>query len=171
MRSLDDCFKSLLREEHLDDFDRLLFPREWDEVPLVSRYSRMKFLNGFDIEKRCCILTKYAVLHLDRILRFVIDNDRRVFVMVSVTNWEDLRAAEPDPVMPCFWISTDPGRDLGGFHTKPGSGDEAQSVSKWLKSSNLLETHEVLESITPSDDEILRRVYIRHKSMNRRWNP
>src|SRR5215213_2623952 len=126
MKSYDENFRHLLREEGLDDFEGVLVPREWDEVPFVSRFSRIDFLGNADAECKSSILVRQAVKHLDRLLSFIIDSHRNVFVMVSVVDWENLESSEPDPVIPCLWISTNPERDLVTFRVKPGVSRESE---------------------------------------------
>jgi hypothetical protein len=59
----------LIREEGLDDLEMLLTPREWDEVPFVSRLDRIAFLSGMDSTEKSRVLVVNAVKYLDRIVR------------------------------------------------------------------------------------------------------
>src|SRR5579859_2782204 len=94
----DRQIERLIRAEGLDDLEALLVPREWDEVPFVSRLPRLAFLDGVDVQEKSRILVVAAVKHLDRIRSFVEEKGRReVVVMVSVTDWDYLTASEPKP--------------------------------------------------------------------------
>ena len=162
---MDRQIELLIREEGLDDLERLLTPREWDEVPLVSRLARIAFLSHEDVSERSRVLVTNAVRYLDRILAFAKDTGRDdVVVLVSVTDWEDLHSADPDPVIPNFWISTHPQTDLTAFRLRHGSSEEASLVSEWLRSADLLSTHEVFDAAEPVTDPELRRVYVAERA-------
>lgn len=161
MKSMSERMASLISEEGLDDFDALTIPREWDEVPLVSRLERIAFLSGMDVLEKSKILLVYAVKHLGRVLNFLARERRTdVLLMVSVVNWEDLAAADPDPVIPNFWISTDARRDLSTFRLRAGNTPEALLVKSWLASDAVAATYEVLDPAVPSLDPELQRVYV-----------
>jgi hypothetical protein len=166
-QSLDQKFEDLIHQENLDDFERLLAPRELDEVPLASRIHRIKFLSVYSLDQQCLLLLRYATLHLDKVLGFIVAQHRRAYVMLSVLGWEYFQLPNPEPVRPSFWISTSPVRQLGSFRTRAGTSSQAKLVSRWLEASNLLGEHEVLE--TGADADPL-RVYVRHKYVNDRWN-
>jgi hypothetical protein len=161
MEGWERHFEQLIREEQLDDIEKLLTPREWDEVPWVSRLRRIDFLAGLDAREKSRVLLVSAVKHLERIVDFARANHRTdVVVMVSLLDWEDFRAQEPEPVIPNFWICTNVERDLARFRLRPGVSDEAQYAMAWLRSADLLQTHEVFDNSEPVKDPHLRRVYI-----------
>lgn len=161
MRIRDKQFEHLIHGEGLDDIETLLTPREWDEVPFVSRLSRIEFLSSLDAREKSRILVVNAVKYLECILNFA---DRRkrddVVVMVSVINWEDLQATDPDPVIPNFWISTNAQRDLAKFRLRPSFTKEGNLVREWLNSENLLQAYEVFDAVEAATDPELQRVYI-----------
>lgn len=153
--------RELLREEGLDDIDSLLTPREWDEVPLASRLSRLAFMAHLDVREQSRILVSAAVNHLDTILGFVAKSPRPdAVVMLSIFDWEELDSSELAPVVPNFWISTNPGRDLVKFRLQLGSTIEARELRSWLENASLHVEHEVFESASLSPDPELRRLYI-----------
>jgi hypothetical protein len=161
MRTLDKQIERLIRTERLDNFERLLTPREWDEVPFVSRLARIEFLSYLDVQERSRVLVASAVKLLDRILDFAEAAGRaEVVVLVSAMNWDDLYAVNPDPIIPKFWICTNVQRDLTNFRLVPGTSKEALLVAYWLRSSDLLQSHEVFEEAELEVDPELRRVYV-----------
>jgi hypothetical protein len=161
MEGLERHFERLIREERLDDIEKLLTPREWDEVPLVSRLRRIDFLAGLDAREKSRVLLVRAVKHLERMGEFARAHHRTdVVVMVSVLDWEEFRAEEPEPVIPNFWICTNVERDLARFRLRPGVSDEAHHAMEWLRSAELLHAHEVFDNSEPVRDPHLRRVYI-----------
>jgi hypothetical protein len=165
---MNDQMEKLIREEGLDDLDRLLTPREWDEVPLVSRLDRIAFLADMDVREKSRALVTCAVEYLDRVEVFANAHDRDdVVVMVSVVNWEDLDAADPDPVIPNFWISTHVERDLGTFRLRAAVSEKAVLVAAWLRSEDLLRTHEVFDSVDAVTDPELFRVYIARRASSK----
>src|SRR5690554_6061947 len=99
MKDVEKGIERLIRREGLDDLDSLLTPREWDEVPLVSRWARLGFLEGLSIEEKSEVLVAAATRYLGRVRDFV-EQERRadVVIIVSVTNWESWRSHDPDPL-------------------------------------------------------------------------
>lgn len=160
MVDIEEGIRRLIVKEELDDLDKLLAPRECDEVPFVSRFSRIKFLEPADALTKSRILVVHALKHLDRVSRFRDEHRKEVFVMLSITQWDNLTTdiEEQEPVIPCFWISTDPGRDLVSFRMKPGVSRESKMVLDWLDAERLLVDHEVFDSATPTLD--VPRVYV-----------
>lgn len=150
--------KRLLIAEGLDDLDQLLVDRAWDEVPFVSRYARLAFLRGADVDTRCRLLVAHATRHLDEVLRHRDLHRPEVLVMLSVSRWDNLQESPPDPVVPCFWISTQPARDLVSFRLTPGAQPAAARVAAWLDAEGLLAEHEVFDNRTP--DPSFERVYV-----------
>lgn len=150
--------KRLIAQEHLGDLDKLLIDRAWDEVPFVSRFSRLKFLGGADALTKSRVLVVHAVRHLDEVLRFRDAHRPGVFVMMSITHWDNLNDDEGDPLVPCFWISTQPERDLVTFRMKPAASAEAKLVSGWLDAAGLLADHEVLDGAVRNAE--IPRVYV-----------
>lgn len=158
----------LVHEEGLDDLERLLTPREWDEVPLVSRLARISFLADLDVREKSRILVVSAVAYLDRILAFANARNREdVVVMVSVLNWDDLDATEPESVRPKFWICTNVERDLSAFRLRPAASKEGSMVTAWLRSADLLGSHEVFDLAEADTEPELRRVYISQREIPR----
>ncbi len=165
MKSIDEHIVDLINDEQLNDFDSLITPRELDEVPFVSRLSRIGFLNSLDVEAKSRVLVVNAVKYLDRLLNFIKTARRTdVLAMVSVVNWEDLVADQPDPVIPNFWICTNVQRDLATFRLKPAASDEARLVSSWLIAETLLQDHEVFDAAHVVTDPELRRVYVARRN-------
>lgn len=161
MMDLEKGMERLIRREGLDDLDSLLTPREWDEVPLVSQWSQLKFLEGMSIEEKSEVLVVAATRYLGRILEYVAEKERTdVVVLVSVMNWDMWKSTEPDPLDPNFWISTHPERDLVRFRLRHGSSQEARVVAGWLKKARLLPEYVVLDSSEPWLDPVLQRVYV-----------
>ena len=161
MRKIDQEFDRLIRKEKLDDIGALLVPREWDEVPLVSRVQRIDFLGELDAKEKSRLLLIRAVGHLRRILAFAEEHKRKdLVVMISIADWGNLDADEPEPVIPNFWICTHPARDLVQFRLKPGASENARRAIEWLGSADLLDGHEVLENVVLEEDPDLRRVYV-----------
>jgi hypothetical protein len=161
MTDIPERMRLVLREEGLDDLAAVLAPREWDEVPLVSRLSQLAFMRGLSVSEQTRILVKCAVTHLDEVLRFVATSPNpNTVVMISIFDWEELVSSEPTPVVPNFWISTDPARDLANFRLQVGSTREARELRSWLANDGLDADFEVFESRTLASDPSLRRSYI-----------
>jgi hypothetical protein len=158
----------LLLKEGLDDLDRLLVPREWDEVPLASRRKRLDFLSHLDVMEQSRILVVAATEHLDRLVSHADDRQVRDAVfLVSILDWEDLNAPEPEAVIPNFWISADPAKDLRTFRLRPGQSAESSMLTAWLASEDLLRTHEVFDNAIIDPDPTLRRVYVGQRGSSR----
>src|SRR6266540_6437475 len=103
MKSIDEHIVDLINDEQLNDFDSLITPRELDEVPFVSRLSRIGFLNSLDVEAKSRVLVVNAVKYLDRLLNFIKTARRTdVLAIVSVVNWVNLLADKPDPLISYF---------------------------------------------------------------------
>ncbi len=161
MINIEDKLDRLTHVERLDDIKTLLTPRELDEVPFVSRLQRIDFLAPLDAHEKTRLLLIASLRHLRRVLMFAETNNRTdVVAMLSIANWEDLRSANPDPLIPNFWICTNVARDLARFRLKPGASGDARQTSDWLRSADLLESHEVLEAVEVARDPDLRRVYV-----------
>jgi hypothetical protein len=160
MKGVEQGIRRLIVQEKLDDFEQLLTPREWDEVPFFSRSKRIGFLDPADSVTKSRVLVVHALKHLDRVLKYRDEHRPEVFVMISVTNWEDLFSKTEDegPVIPHFWISTDPTRDLASFRMKPGVSREARMVSDWLDTAGLLADHQVFDGVVTTPD--VARVYV-----------
>jgi hypothetical protein len=159
---LEEQFRTLRAAEQLDDLEKLLLPRHWDEVPFVSRLSRVSFLSSLDPREQSRLLTVHAARHLLSILKKA---ERMTaptpLVMLSVVGWPDL--AESDPVIPNYWITWDGANDLAGFRLVAAHRWQALLVAEWLSSDDVLELFDVLESSAEPADPDLYRVYIVRK--------
>jgi hypothetical protein len=161
MSRLDDQFSHLIQTEGLGVIKRLLTPRQLDEVPLVSRLARIDFLANRDVYEKSRLLLIVALRHLANIIASKEANERAgIVVVISIPNWHDLRSTDPEPVIPRFWICTNPARDLAIFRLKPGTSEEARQAVEWLRSADLLESHDVFDPVKASTDPDLRRVYV-----------
>ncbi len=161
MVNISQKIESVIRREGLDDLGLLLTPRELDEVPLVSRLHRLDFMSSYTAEEQSRVLVVAAAQQLEKILAYAARENRvDVVAMVSVLNWEDLESEPAAPVIPNFWICTNPTRDLRQFRMKPGTSPEAHKVQDWLTSAGLNEQDDVLDSQHPPSEESLRRVYV-----------
>jgi hypothetical protein len=158
----------LLLDEGLNDLDRLLVPREWDEVPFASRRPRLAFLSHLGVMEQSRVLVVAATEHLDRLIAHADSRGRCDDVLlVSILDWSDLTAPEPEAVIPNFWISTDPARDLRAFRLRPSKSIEAAMLEEWLASADLLRSHEVFDNAIPESDPALRRIYIGQRTSPR----
>jgi hypothetical protein len=161
MTMMDDHIRRLIQEEKLDDLERFLHPREWDEVPFFSRLRKISFLSGLAVLEKSRILVINAVQHLDRILAHAQAHRRDdVVLMLSLLNWDDSKSIDTQPVQSNFWLSTDATRDLKYFHLRAGASKESRQVIEWLRAADLLGTHEVCDNSLPMVDPYLRRVYV-----------
>jgi hypothetical protein len=132
-RNLEESLGLLLREEGLDRFDELLCERTWDEVPLWSRTSRLQFLSGMSPVEQSGVLVRAAVAHLGRIYDWVLHHPERssTLLLVSVTSWDDLEDTEPMPVVPCFWISSNPD-EFANIRFRTARSERGLMVKDWL---------------------------------------
>jgi hypothetical protein len=151
--------RKLIHREKLDDFARLLEPRELDEVPLVSRYKHIEFLSPLSAVDKTEALTVCAARYLAEIVEHV-DPQRRsnTVIMVSITRWEDLDDSAPEPALPNFWICGDKKRDLGQFRLAIGHSSRAQLVMEWLRHDGLDGRFAVYDSVSLGDKN--GRVYL-----------
>jgi len=151
--------QKLIVREKLDDFARLLEPRELDEVPLVSRYKHIQFLSRLSAVEKAEVLTVWAARYLIEVADHV-DPQRRsnTVIMVSIIRWEDLDDSMPEPPLPNFWICSDKKRDLASFGLTVGHSSRAQLVMMWLRNEGLDGRFAVYESASTEGDS--KRVYI-----------
>ena len=151
--------RKLVHREKLDDFARLLEPREIDEVPLVSRYKHIGFLSSLSAVEKSEVLTVWAARYLAEVVGHV-DPQRRsnTVIMVSITRWEDLDDLVPEPALPNFWICGDKRRDLATFRLTAGCSPRAQLVLKWLRTEGLDGTVVVYDPVSPGGKN--ERVYV-----------
>jgi hypothetical protein len=165
MSAFDEQFRRLVQTEGLDNLEKLLTPRELDEVPLVSRLARIDFLADHNAHEKSRLLLVAALRHFRKVLTFKEANNRAdAVVMISLPNWEDLHSKDPEPVIPRFWVCTNVARDLASFRLKPGVSVEARQVIDWLRSVDLLESYEVFDPVEASLDPDFRRVYVARRS-------
>jgi hypothetical protein len=151
----------LIAEEGLDDLETLLCPREWDEVPLVSRTDRLGFMLELTALEQSRVLVVAAARYLENINAYATAHGRSdILVMVSVLDWEDLESPCPEPVAPNFWISTDVNRDLQTFRLKRVTTKEARLTEAWVQAAGLSQSHEVLDPAVPHPERELQRVYV-----------
>jgi len=156
---LEAHMRALIHREKLDDFDRLLAPRELDEVPLVSRYKHIDSLASLSAIQKSNVLAIWAARHLIEVVAHVEPRRRsNTAVMVSITRWEDLDDLVPEPALPNFWICTDKKRDLGAFRLTAGHSARAQLVMEWLRDGGMDKKLAVYESLAQAQKA--GRIYI-----------
>ena len=156
---LEAQLRKLIHREKLDDFARLLEPRELDEVPLVTRYKHIAFLSPLSAIEKAEVLAVWAARYLVDVVDHV-DPQRRfnTVIMVSITRWEDLHDPVPEPALPNFWICSDKKRDLATFRLTVGRSSRAHLVMNWLLNEGLDASVAVYDSVSPGGKSA--RVYI-----------
>jgi hypothetical protein len=166
--SINNFIERLIKDEKLDDFNRLLRRRQWDEVPLFSRFSRINFLHGMSAVKKSEILVKFAVLHLNKILDYAeLQMWRDLVILISINDFDNLKFEGDEPVCPNFWISSNIEGELKDFCLFEGMSEDSLLVRQWLETANLSSNHVVLNQKNMDSNDEFRRVYVaRKKSRN-----
>jgi len=159
---MDKIDRQLLRvkaEEGLNDLGHLLAPREWDEVPLVSRLRRIDFLLPLGLEEASKRLLLTALQHLDLAQAYLKENrGPGSALLLSLLEWDEFEAGE-QPVIPNFFFSSDKRRDLGNFRLVQPETREARTAARWLVELNM-RGRQVFDAPQPRDPAYPRRVYV-----------
>jgi hypothetical protein len=159
---MDKIDRQLLRvkaAEGLNDLGHLLHPREWDEVPLVSRLRRIDFLLPLGLQEASKRLLQTALQHLDLAQTYLKENRvRGSALLLSLLHWDDFEAGE-QPVIPNFFYSSDRRRDLGNFKLVQPETREARTAARWLVELNV-RGQQAFDDPEPRDPAYPRRVYV-----------
>ncbi|MEU6079274.1 Imm15 family immunity protein [Streptomyces sp. NPDC047108] len=110
-------FAALFREEGIDDFSQFLSTVDlFDETPLYSRYSQLRFLNDLPIGEQNRLLIQAGALLLARLVSHIEDLRTSgavdAFCMLTISDWEDWDDTGGQELLtPALWF-TNPSRGL-----------------------------------------------------------
>lgn len=139
--------EQLMAEERLQDFASLLRPRDWDEVPLVSQYAQLGFMQSLTVLEQSQMLTIVASRHLEKIVAYMTGKALSdTLVMVAIHDWDCLEEVPPYPVMANFWITTNASREVVATRwLKEATTEQARLVQTWIQDAGLSRSHVVLD--------------------------
>jgi len=157
-------FENLIRIEGLDKLDDLMSASTFEEVPIYSRYSHIKFLNNESVADRNRILVRSAAAYLRVIVDYSKDYYRNhaydYYCMVSITDWERIDEGK-EPIDSNFWY-TNPSRGvLDLIPMWPVRSKQGLYVENTLAGSEIYEVNENIERC--EDGNMTGRIYIRFR--------
>lgn len=138
IQSFAPAVDRLVRDQRLDDFDRLIATPSYETYPMAHRYEQLAFLESLQPTERSYVLFAFALEHLTRVVQAACAKLSRpsladFFAGIELSDWEELEG-ESNPLIPSFFICT---RARSLMNTSPSvcgvHSPEAAIVAGWLE--------------------------------------